>query len=338
MDTDPYHTPALPPPDGIEPKFRDYYPITGSQIALATILLILSTSGVLARTYTRARILKQFDFSDWALIFALLFFAAFTSLKLVANTYGQGHHQWDVNLVNIQHFLLFQNLVETLYCPPMLLAKYTVLRQIELIFYKHQHKKLASKVIWGLIWANTIFYTTIFFTFLFACVPRAKITNPTLDGHCIDTHASVLATSVINVVSDFTILIIPLVSVWQLHLRPRTKFGISVVFAVGIFATVACIVRLYYGIELTRSDDGTWLIEGVGTWAIVEIATVILVACFPLFPRLYKHLMNRDKDSPFELVKGYGSNKKYSNLQRPQTATSDVGDGSSTKHLYQETI
>ncbi|KAI1746694.1 hypothetical protein F4782DRAFT_523668 [Xylaria castorea] len=270
-----------------------------------------------------------------ALIFALLFFAAFTALKLVANTYGQGYHQWDVNLVTIQHFLFTQNLVETLYCPTMLLAKYTVLRQIELIFYKHQHKKLASKVIWCLIWANSIFYVTIFFTFLFACVPRAKIFNPNLDGRCIDTHASVLATSVINVVSDITILIIPLVAVWQLQLRPRIKFGISIVFAVGIFATVACIVRLYYGIELTRSEDGTWLIEGVGTWAIVEFATVILVACFPLFPRLYKQLINRGKDSPFELVEDYGSNKKYSNnLPRPLTPTFDGGDGSSTKHLY----
>ncbi|KAI8953070.1 hypothetical protein F4801DRAFT_153780 [Xylaria longipes] len=336
MDTDPYYTPALRPPNGVEPNFRDYYPVKGSQVALATVLLTLSTGGVLARSYTRARILKQFDLSDWALIFALLFFAAFTALKLVANTYGQGYHQWDVNLVTIQHFLLIQNLVETLYCPTMLFAKYTVLRQIELIFYKHQHKKLASKVISGLIWANSIFYVTIFFTFLFACVPRAKISNPTLEGRCIDTHASVLATSVINVVSDLTILIVPLVAVWQLQLQPRAKFGISIVFAVGIFATIACIVRLYYGVKLTRSEDGTWLIEGVGTWAIVEFATVILVACFPLFPRLYKQLLNRGKDSSFELVGDYGSyKKKSSHLPRPRTPTSDGGDGSSTKQLYQ---
>ncbi|KAI0906656.1 hypothetical protein F4823DRAFT_606184 [Ustulina deusta] len=68
MDTDPYHTPALRPPDGVEPKFRDYYPIEGSRVALATVLLALSTGGVLARSYTRARILKQFDLSDcWQL-------------------------------------------------------------------------------------------------------------------------------------------------------------------------------------------------------------------------------------------------------------------------------
>ncbi|KAI0189063.1 hypothetical protein F4808DRAFT_466025 [Astrocystis sublimbata] len=335
MDIDPYHTPALLPPEGVESRFQDYYPVRGSQIALATFLLTLSTGGVLARSYTRARLLNQFDLSDWSLILALLLFAAFTALKLVANTYGQGHHQWDVNLVSIQGFLLFQNLVETTYCPTMLFAKYTVLRQIELIFYKHQHKRFASRLIWVLIWANTIFYVTIFFTFLFACVPRAKIVNPTVAGHCIDSKASVLATSVINVISDITILIIPLVAVWQLHLRPKTKFGISVVFAVGIFATIACIVRLYYGVVLTLNEDGTWLIESVGTWAMVEFATVILVACFPLFPRLYKHLMNRDNDAPVELVDDYDSNKKSSHMPRPRTPMFGGEGGNSETQLYQ---
>ncbi|KAI0400013.1 hypothetical protein F4802DRAFT_620395 [Xylaria palmicola] len=332
MDSDPYRTPALEPPDGIQSHFLDYYPIKGSQIAAVAVLLGLSTAGVAARSYTRARILKQFDLSDWALIF----FAAFAALKLVANTYGQGYHQWDVNVVTIQRFLLFQNVIEILYCPTLLFAKYTVLRQIEVIFYKHQHKRIAFRVIWGLIWANTFFYISIFFTFLLACVPRSKISDPTIKGHCIDTHASILATSAINVVSDVTIFIIPLVAVWELQLRPKAKIGISIVFAVGILATAACTVRLYYGVELTRSSDATWLIEGVGTWAMVEFATVILVACFPLFPRLYKHLLKRDKNSTIELSDAYrsGSKKKASQLS-PRTPASHDGDGSSTTELCQ---
>ncbi|KAI0442938.1 hypothetical protein F4803DRAFT_575060 [Xylaria telfairii] len=297
MDVDTYRTPALDPPAGVEPKFRDYYPVKASQIALTTVLLTLSTGGVLARSYARAQVLKQFDFSDGALILALLMFATHTTVKLVANTYGQGYHQWDIDLVAIGRFLLMQNVVETLYCPTMLLAKYTVLRQIELIFYKHQHEKIASRLILGLIWANLVFYITIFFAFLCACVPRAKISNPSLHGHCINTQASILATSVINVVSDFTILTIPLVAVWQLQLRPRAKLGVSIVFAVGIFATIACIVRLYYGVELVRSEDSTWLIENVSIWASIEITTVILVACFPLFPLLYRQMLNRGTDS-----------------------------------------
>ncbi|KAI1260206.1 hypothetical protein F5Y18DRAFT_420313 [Xylariaceae sp. FL1019] len=281
------------------PEFHDYYPIPASQIILATILLTLCVCGVSVRSYTRAVIIKMFDPSDWALILAL---AIFVALKLVANTYGQGHHQWDVNVVTIQDFLFMQNLLEMIYSLAVLFAKYTVLRQIELIFYKHRHENRASRVILGLVWANSIFYVAAFFLSLFACVPRAKIWNPEVDGRCIHIHASILATSVVNVVSDTTILIIPIVAIWQLQLRTKAKFGISVVFAVGIFATAAAIIRLYYGVDLTRSGDTTWLIEGVGTWAIIEIATVILVACFPLFPRFYKHFVKGDEHQPFQLM------------------------------------
>ncbi|KAI0155184.1 hypothetical protein GGR57DRAFT_91557 [Xylariaceae sp. FL1272] len=313
MSSDPHHTPALPPPEGVEPEFHDYYPVPASQIILVTILLTLSVSGVSVRSYTRAAIMRKFDPSDWALILALSILVA---LKLVANTYGQGYHQWDVNVVTIRNLLYTQKLVELFYCLAVLFAKYTVLRQIELIFYHHRHESRASRVTWGLIWANSIFYVIVFFATIFSCVPRYKIWNPEVKGRCINMHTGILVTSVLNVVSDTTILITPIMAIWQLQLRMKAKVGISVVFAVGIFATAAAVIRLYYGVELSRSNDTTWLIEGVGTWAIVEIATVILVACFPLFPRFYKHFMGRNEDQPFQLM-GVGHR----------------GEGRSTSHM-----
>ncbi|GAW21830.1 hypothetical protein ANO14919_113550 [Xylariales sp. No.14919] len=183
----------------------------------------------------------------------------------------------------------------------MFFAKYTVLPQIESIFYKHQQSKGRSRLISALIWANLFFYLAIFFAFVFACVPRSKITNPTLPGRCISTNASILATSAINVVSDISILIIPTVAVWNLQLTPRKKFGVSVVFAVGIFACIACVVRLYYSVKLTQSEDATWHIEPVGSWALAEFTTVILVACFPVLPRLFIELRNRNGAAHYEL-------------------------------------
>ncbi|KAI0482604.1 hypothetical protein GGR56DRAFT_620761 [Xylariaceae sp. FL0804] len=126
------------------------------------------------------------------------------------------------------------NFLEILYGPTMFTAKYVVLKQIEDIFYRHRRQTLASKVIWGLIGANLIFYAALFFAFIFACVPRDKIANPLLPGRCIDTNASIIATSAINVVSDLTILLIPLAAVSHLQLPARTKIGVAGVFAVGV--------------------------------------------------------------------------------------------------------
>ncbi|KAF2965605.1 hypothetical protein GQX73_g7967 [Xylaria multiplex] len=228
----PNDTPALNPPFSIEPTLLDQYPITSSQAALAAVTLtFLSGRGGHTDLYTGE-----------------LFFAAFTGVKLAANTYGQGQHQWNVSVTNLSHILLLANLLEILYGPTMFFAKYTVLRQIESIFYRHQQ-----------------------------------------------------TTSAINVVSDISILIIPTVAVWNLQLTPKKKLGVSVVFAVGIFACIACIVRLYYSVKLTQSEDATWHIEPVGSWALAEFTTVILVACFPMLPRLFIELRNRNRAPHYEL-------------------------------------
>ncbi|KAI0414725.1 hypothetical protein F5X98DRAFT_239026 [Xylaria grammica] len=79
------------------------------------------------------------------------------------------------------------------------------------------------------------------------------------------------------------------------------KFRVSVVFAVGIFACIACVVRLYYSVKLTQSEDATWRIEPVGSWALAEFTTVILVACFPVLPRSFIELRNRNTAAHYEL-------------------------------------
>lgn len=121
-----------------------------------------------------------------------------------------------------------------MYGPTMFFSKYAVLKQIESIFYNHRHHKPAYKAIWALIWANLAFYFAITVAFIFACVPRAKIADPTLDGTCLDTLASIIATSAINVVSDVTILIVPVAAVFGLQMPLKTKLGAAAVFAVGI--------------------------------------------------------------------------------------------------------
>jgi hypothetical protein len=122
----------------------------------------------------------------------------------------------------------------------MFFAKYVVLRQIETIFLQHHRGHLAYKFIWSLIWVNLIFYGAIAISFILACVPRDKIWNPTAEGVCIDSNASIIATSAINVVSDFTILIVPISGILKLQLPLTRKLGAAAVFAVGILYSAPC--------------------------------------------------------------------------------------------------
>ncbi|KAI8944871.1 hypothetical protein F4801DRAFT_570300 [Xylaria longipes] len=287
---DPNTTPALSPPDGVSPNFTDPFTIHPAEVIVSSLSLALCTVFVAAHMYTRVSIMKAFGLTDCALLVSYATFTAYAAVAIYDGRYGQGTHQWDVTLADFLKLQQPLNVLEILYSPVVFGAKYVVLRQIETIFFEHRRKHLAYRVIRTLIWANLIFYTAIMFVFIFACVPRERIWNPTVDGHCIDTTAAIVGSGTINLVSDFTILVVPIAAVLNLKIPLKKKIGVAAVFAVGILANIASILKLYYSIKLTQTQDITFAISHVGFASFAEITSIILVACVPQFPRIVRQL------------------------------------------------
>ncbi|KAI1389911.1 uncharacterized protein F4822DRAFT_428252 [Hypoxylon trugodes] len=286
---------ALEPPAGTTPDFDGLYKVPPAQIGIRVVCLFLCAVSIAVRWYVRLVIVRQLDSSDAALLLS-----------------G------------------YANILEIVYGPTMFFAKYAVLRQIEAIFFTHRRDSFAFKFVWTLIWANLMFYVAIMISFIFACMLREKIKNPELPGRCIDSNSSIIATGAINVVSDITILIIPLISVYRLQMPLKTKIGVAGVFAVGIFACIASIVRLYYSVEWTFTKDFTFAMEPVSSWALGEFTTVIIVACAPSFASLLRHFVRMGKDrrsrkSSYPLSDGSNSKLKH-NSSRARTAIEDKTD------------
>jgi hypothetical protein len=124
------------------------------------------------------------------------------------------------------------NILEIIYPPVMFSAKLAILLQIQRIFTKHE-RNFNYWAVKMLIASNALTYFALFFAFVFACWPREKIWNPHTEGRCISTNASIIATSAINIVSDITILVLPLLSIARLNLPTRKKLGVGAVFATG---------------------------------------------------------------------------------------------------------
>jgi hypothetical protein len=78
-----------------------------------------------------------------------------------------------------------------------------------------------------------VFYTVETFLEIFACVPRKKIWNPEIPGRCIGSVQNYTAVATWNVLSDFSMLIFPLVTIWNLQIPVERKISISAVFATG---------------------------------------------------------------------------------------------------------
>ena len=89
----------------------------------------------------------------------------------------------------------------------------------------------SSRVI---IAVTLVYYIISTFILIFACSPREKLWNPLItEGHCLNVVTLLLATRVFNIISDIIILVLPARSVWRLHMPPKKKIPIILLFAIG---------------------------------------------------------------------------------------------------------
>lgn len=66
-----------------------------------------------------------------------------------------------------------------------------------------------------------------------ACDPRERIWYPYIEGKCLDLATILISGAVVNVISRFAILILPLFETWQLQLPASKKLGLSAAFSTG---------------------------------------------------------------------------------------------------------
>ncbi|KUI57687.1 hypothetical protein VP1G_05001 [Cytospora mali] len=312
-------TPAASAPPGYKAGISETPSQQPGLVAAAAVCLTLTAIFVAIRIFTKAYVIRAVKVEDYALLVAFLGLAAFVGVIVTSGVHGQGRHLWNVSIAGVMSVANFSNISEILYGPTMFAAKFSVLKQTERIFCEARH----DSVYWwiqAMIWANALFDLSIFIAFVCACIPREKLWNTTMPGTCISTNSSIIATSIINIVSDWSTLILPLVVIRRLQMDLRRKIGVMAIFAVGLLACIASIVRLVYSVRLTQTTDRTWAIDPVGIWAFVEFTTVILSGCFPILPRFLQFVrygragppVSNNSSRTYTMDKSFRSKKKRS--------------------------
>lgn len=124
------------------------------------------------------------------------------------------------------------NIISILFGPIIFFAKLSVLLLYLRIFVITPGTK-TYYIIHFIIWFNMLFYLANVTVEIWACVPRRKIWQPTLPGHCLNNDAVLITGGVVNVVTDWTILSIPFFLIGRLQMPLLKKIGVLAVFATG---------------------------------------------------------------------------------------------------------
>lgn len=80
-----------------------------------------------------------------------------------------------------------------------------------------------------------LFYIATNLVKIWECIPREKIWNPTIPGHCIDTPMLLNVSGLFNTVTDFIIVLLPVRAVWNLNMKIKKKVLVVLAFTFGLW-------------------------------------------------------------------------------------------------------
>lgn len=112
------------------------------------------------------------------------------------------------------------------------LTKISILQQ----YLRFLVGKPIRRACWILMWIVVVYTITATALCIFTCYPVSYFWEqviPGTEGHCVNELGLWFANATFNIISDVTILILPMRALYQIHLPKRQKLGLILVFAMG---------------------------------------------------------------------------------------------------------
>ncbi|PTB47655.1 hypothetical protein M431DRAFT_549988 [Trichoderma harzianum CBS 226.95] len=241
-------TPAMPPPDGQTPQFDAPYNSLQIRTVVAFGVTYFFASFFLAlRYFQAAKLVKQveIDLIILTLAYGLSLYYFITLVNLMSH--GWEKHLWDVSLAQIMEFNkeLLPNTLTYLITPSITkMAMLAVLFRINpSLIYRCVVVSAAVAIL-----AYTLTLTSI----------TGGPCNPLKSGttSCLENVA--LAQAVMNIVSDFAVIAIPIPTIHRLNFTLKQKLSVGCILAIGSGVVVCSIARLPYVLILDKTTDVTY--------------------------------------------------------------------------------
>jgi hypothetical protein len=120
-----------------------------------------------------------------------------------------------------------------IYIPCLACAKLAILMFYYALLNVVQFWKNVIYIIGAIITACSI---ALLLAIIFACHPIQKSWDGplmTTQGWCISRPGLYLALTIYNTISDMVLILIPIPTIWHLHVRTAQKLGVAALFGIG---------------------------------------------------------------------------------------------------------
>ncbi|KAJ9154891.1 Integral membrane protein [Pleurostoma richardsiae] len=281
---------SWPAPNYVDPETR------GPANAIVISILLSSVTVLLGvRLYSRLWISHGFGVDDILIALAYVPATAFAIIGIVSEySFGWNRHAWDLPTDLITPGLKLSLATQVLFDVATTLTKLSMLTLIFKIMAAGQSRMRHAVLILAILIALDGFI--FIFVTIFQCSPvSAYWTLSFTPQKCIDEATHVLAAGIINTVTDFIIVLLPIPTVARLGLPPRQLAVVLGLFGGGLLSTAAGAVRTFFTWRMIKGADHdiTWYAYVAVLTSAIELYVGIICASLPATKPFFSRYLPR---------------------------------------------
>ncbi|CAH0050574.1 unnamed protein product, partial [Clonostachys solani] len=167
------------------------------------------------------------------------------------------------------------------------------------------------------------------------CVPHRAIWEFYLPSKCFELSKIMLTSATIQLLIDLSMVLLPQKTIWGLHINWQKKLGVSVIFGVGLLASVAACFRLAYTVNYSQNPDKMYFISTLMFWTFAEMTCGFFILSVPCIPRVIAEsgLPRRVKMALGISLQSSGPSNCESNI-RPRSKSHKMSKSTTASNMF----
>ncbi|MCJ1433388.1 hypothetical protein MMC27_002748 [Xylographa pallens] len=255
-------------------------------VVIAWIEAVVAISFVVARMYTRARLVRNVGADDWIMVFTLILSLICSCFVTLEVHYGVGRHIYYLTPGNIEQTGKMVWMTEPFSTMSACFGKISIAFQLLRIINKQN--RWQAHILWFMIGSLFLVNVVCLIITFAQCTPVYALWDRTV-GTCWSPLIQLDSGYVQGAYSAFTDLFLtlfPIVVIWNLQVKLKVKVALAALFAMGLVATVAAAIKTAHLGELS-DPDFTWVTVDLIIWYTTENYIIIIGGCLPTLRPLF---------------------------------------------------
>ncbi|KAH8646682.1 hypothetical protein BX600DRAFT_154613 [Xylariales sp. PMI_506] len=250
----------------------------GSLLATAVTLLIITYLAVSLRFFVRITITKSLNWDDWFMLISQIGFTVACVFIFLGISYGMGHHNDSLSTEAVVQASKYQDLALVIYIADMMFVKLSIgFFLLRLVVQRRYIYTIWISMVIIFIWSTVLFFWDLFLCNPVAAQWDASIIQQTCAAPQAQINAA-YALSVMSVLSDWLYALLPVFLVWKMNMSINKRLTVICVLGLGVFASVATLIRLTTLSNLEDIDDILYTGTDPMIWTLVEPGVAITAA------------------------------------------------------------